>query len=140
MTVSAAPRLSAQDRETIRSESQAYPRELLARDFEAWSNLYTEDAVLMPPNHPALHSRSALREWVDTFGEITRFEIQVDEVDGQGDVAFVRGTYEATFLPKDAPGPIDDRGKFLDIRQRQPDGRWLIHRDIFNSDLEPPQG
>ncbi len=29
----------------------------------------------------------------------------------------------------------DDVGKFLEIRERQTDGQWLITNDIFNSDI-----
>ena len=34
--------------------------------------------------------------------------------------------------------PIQDHGKFIEIRRKQPDGSWLISRDIFNSDLPLP--
>ena len=33
---------------------------------------------------------------------------------------------------------LPDSGKFLEIRRRQADGRWLIPRDIGNSDIPLP--
>jgi ketosteroid isomerase-like protein len=39
-----------------------------------------------------------------------------------------------TVHPDGAPGPVEDQGKFLEIRRRQPDGSWLLAVDIFNSD------
>lgn len=32
-------------------------------------------------------------------------------------------------------GQIEDAGKMLEIWRRQPDGRWLLARDIWNSDI-----
>jgi ketosteroid isomerase-like protein len=49
-------------------------------------------------------------------------------------MAYVRGTYDMKIAMSDTM-TVSDRGKFLEIRKRQPDGSWLIHRDIFNSDL-----
>ena len=51
------------------------------------------------------------------------------------DLAYVLGTYTMTIVPPGAPGPIEDSGKYIEIRRRQPDGSWLISTDIFNSDL-----
>jgi hypothetical protein len=39
-----------------------------------------------------------------------------------------------TLSPDGAPGPIDDAGKFIEIRKKQPDGSWPMAADIFNSD------
>jgi len=38
------------------------------------------------------------------------------------------------FQPEGAPGPIEEIGKYLEIRKRQPDGSWLLIVDISNSD------
>ena len=29
---------------------------------------------------------------------------------------------------------VPDAGKYLEIRRRQPDGRWLLSHDMFSSD------
>ena len=41
--------------------------------------------------------------------------------------------------PPGATTPIKDRGKYLDVRKKQKDGRWLYVMDSWSSDL-PPQG
>jgi ketosteroid isomerase-like protein len=58
----------------------------------------------------------------------------VDEVEGYGDVAYVIGRYAMTLEPEGASEPVDDEGKYIEIRRKQPDGGWLMSRDIFNSD------
>ncbi len=42
-------------------------------------------------------------------------------------------------LPEGAAEPVQDRGKYVEIRRKQADGAWLIAVDIFNSDLPIPQ-
>ena len=56
------------------------------------------------------------------------------EVAKSGDMAYVSGTY--TFDFKDASGKtVKDRGKYLEVWERQPDGSWKCSADTWNSDL-----
>jgi ketosteroid isomerase-like protein len=96
--------------------------------------LYTEDAVFMPPHHPAVHGRAALEIWLASFPRVLRMTLTVEDIDGRADIAYVRGSYTMTLHPEGASNPIDDAGKFLEIRKRQPDGSWLLAVDMFNSD------
>lgn len=126
--------LSAVDQTAIRTVSDRFSQLMLARDFDSLVGLYTEDAVFMPPHQPAVQGRSALRSWMAGFPNVSRFSLTIDEIDGRADLAYVRGSYAMTLHPEGAPGPIDDRGKYIEIRKRQPDGSWLLAADIFNSD------
>jgi ketosteroid isomerase-like protein len=59
------------------------------------------------------------------------------EVAKNGDLACVSGTYEETMT--DASGkPSRDRGKYVEIFKKQPDGTWKSIVDIWNSDLPAP--
>jgi ketosteroid isomerase-like protein len=60
--------------------------------------------------------------------------LTIDEIDGRADLAYVRGSYSMTLHPQGAPAPVDDVGKYLEIRMHQADGSWLLAVDIFNSD------
>ena len=51
-----------------------------------------------------------------------------------GDMGWVSGTYELTM--NDASGkPIDDRGKYLEVWEKQTDGNWKCTADMWNSNL-----
>ena len=126
--------LSATDIAAIQDVSDRFARHLVAREFDALSLLYTEDAVLMPPHHPAVESRAAIQAWLGHFPRVSRLTLTNHDVQGRADLAYVRGSYEMTLHPEGAPGPIEDTGKFVEIRKRQPDGSWLIAVDTFNSD------
>ena|SRR2546428_8893178 len=126
--------LSAADQAAIRTVSDRFSQLLVAQEFDSLVRLYTENAVFMPPHQPAVHGRTALRSWMASFPRVSRMSLTINEIDGRADLAYVRGSYAMTLHPENAPGPIDDLGKYIEIRKRQADGSWLLAADIFNSD------
>jgi ketosteroid isomerase-like protein len=49
-------------------------------------------------------------------------------------MGWVSGTYELTM--NDTNGkPINDRGKYLEVWEKQTDGNWKCRADMWNSDL-----
>ncbi|HEY4639267.1 MAG TPA: DUF4440 domain-containing protein, partial [Candidatus Udaeobacter sp.] len=51
-----------------------------------------------------------------------------------GDIGWVSGTYELTM--NDASGKrINDRGKYLEVWEKQKDGNWKCAAEMWNSDL-----
>ena len=118
---------------------QEYVQAILAKDLNAWTGLWTEDAVMMPPNSPALEGREAIiRDWM-AGPTPTEFVLDVIDIDGRGDVVYVRGTYSITMTVTGLPEPVRDDGKYLSILKKQPDGTWLFAVDTWNSDLPPSQ-
>ena len=126
--------LSEADIAAIRAVTEAFPGHMESADRGGIAELYTEDAVLMPGGAPTVRGRQAIREFMSGFPPITRMELSIDEIDGRGDLAFVRGPFAMTMQPEGAPAPVKMVGKYIEIRQRQADGSWLISRDIFNTD------
>jgi len=118
--------------------TDAYVQAVRTEDWMAVAALYTEDAVLMPPNQPIVQGREAILTWLEAFPTLTEFNLIAKEIDGCGDLAFVVGIVSMTTAPEGAPEPIQDTGKFIEIRRKQEDGSWLIAVDMFNSDLPLP--
>ena len=131
--------LSDEDVAAIKVATEEYIQAVNSDDSAATAALSTEDAVLMPPNQPMVQGRAAIQTWYEAFPTTTEFNLTVEEIKGRGDLAFVRGTYSLTIVPEGAPEPIQDTGKYVEIRRKQPDGSWLIVVDIFNSDLPLPE-
>ncbi|MBI2071557.1 MAG: nuclear transport factor 2 family protein [Gemmatimonadetes bacterium] len=130
--------LSEADRQAIQAASDQFLQHFQAKDWDALSQLYAEDAVLMPPNHPAVVGRAAIREFTATFPPVVEFSLTNDVIDGIGDLAYVRGRYRMTLAIEGTP---TDSGKYIEIRRRQPDGSWKFTADIFNSSVPlPPSG
>jgi ketosteroid isomerase-like protein len=102
--------------------------------------LMAEDVVLMPPNEPVLKGRAAVRAWYDqllTQLRTSDLTIIDREVLLGGEWATEVATFEWTLVPV-AGGPATlDRGSYVQVWHREPDGRWLFAREIWNSTTPP---
>lgn len=103
-------------------------------DWSALANQFTQDAVMMPPNAPAVTGREAIAAWEAENEAGFRIALRPDEISIVGDRAIIHGR-SCVFIPVEDGASGVDIGKFLEIRRRQPDGRWLVAQDVFNSDL-----
>lgn len=103
-------------------------------DWGLLANQFEEDAVMMPPNSPAVVGRAAIAAWEAANEGGFRIALTPDEISIVGDRAIVRGR-SCVFIPLESGTTGVDVGKFLEVRHRQSDGRWLVSHDVFNSDL-----
>lgn len=128
--------LSEADLAAIRAAGDEFEEAGANNDWAAVAALYTEDAVLMPPNAPAVTGRASIQEVFGQFPTLTSMELTVDDIQGAGDVAVVRGSYS---LAMDIEGQmVEDSGKYLEVRRKQADGSWPITIDTWNSDIPVP--
>ena len=109
-----------------------------AKDVDKAVSYYAESTVVMPPNASAATTkesiRSAWKEMLTTPGAAISWKTTKVEVAKSGDLAYVSGTYEETMT--DASGkPVKDRGKYVEVWEKQADGKWKCVADIWNSDL-----
>lgn len=101
-------------------------------DMIAYTEIYyAEDATMHSPNAEPIKGRKAIQEFGASFPRMTN-DYTVKEVYGQGDMAYVVGTYHLIFEDPTIP---EDRGKYIEIWRRQKDGSWKITHDIFNTSL-----
>ena len=112
-----------------------------AKNLEKTVSFYSADAIVMPPNAPAATSSEAIRKgWQDLLaspGLVISWKTTKVEVAKSGDLACLSGTYELTM--NDASGkPVNDHGKYVEVWEKQSDGKWKCGTDIWNSDLPAP--
>ena len=119
----------------------AYTKAVNSGDGKSIAGLYTEDAMEMPPNQPALKGRSAIGKYNTDFLAANTVKLSLTAIESMatGDAAYDVGTYSQTITPKQAGAkPMTDRGKYVVILRRGSDGQWRVKHAIYNSDL-PPQ-
>jgi uncharacterized protein (TIGR02246 family) len=108
-----------------------------AKNVDKTVSFYSEDAIVLPPNAPSLATKQAIRGmWKDFLASVSNISWKVTRVEAakSGDMAYVSGTYETT--AKDASGSTtNDRGKYLEVWEKQADGSWKCRADMFSSDL-----
>lgn len=126
--------LTIDDRAAIEASSQVWVETYNRNDWQGLADLFTPDAIMMPPNGPAIRGPAAIAEWEQANETGFRIAFDLETIDGNADTASVSGR-SCVFTPDGAGGYGVDVGKFLEVRKRQADGTWLIRTDIFNSDL-----
>lgn len=113
---------------------------IIAGDTERYLTLLTDDAVLMPPNGPAVIGKDAVRTWNHEMSRQFRFQEYAsrdDEVVVGDEWAFRRATADWTLISTADARAVRDVGKFIIIYRRQGDGSWKVARDIWNSSTAP---
>ena len=124
----------------IEALAESYRQALLAGDWDAALAVFTDDAVRMPPNAPAIQGHEAIRARFEaepvTYTDVTNTPT---EIDGRGDLAYARGAYSITFTLEGMAEPITDSGKYLVIFRKQADGSWLAAVDTWNHDQPLPE-
>ena len=138
LAVALAAWAQVSDEEAIAGLLEEYFAALNAGDADGYLACFTDDAVWMPPDEPAIVGKEAwLEENPDPF---TTFDLDLtltlDEVVVPGDWAFARGTVTGTFTAAEGE-PVQVSGKNLWILQRQSDGSWKVWRSIRNSNNPP---
>jgi ketosteroid isomerase-like protein len=133
------PQWRTTDERAIRAVDSTYVAAWLRDDTLAVMNTLAPDAVLMPAGqHPLATPNDVRGFWWPADGSHTRiltFARRIDEIDGQGDVAWVRGTDTLTYTydTGSAHSQLGSRSMTLALWRRQPDGAWRISRMMWST-------
>jgi len=108
-----------------------------SKDVENFVNVFTEDAMRMPPNGSTIVGREGIRAYYDEWFKKESLDVSVtpSEIHVWGDSAVAWGTYEATVTSTTDGTSKEDRGKWVNVFKRGADGSWRFHRNIWNSDM-----
>lgn len=88
--------LSEQDRAALRAYAARDSALVVSRDWDALAAEYAPDGVRMPPNQPPVQGRDAIRRWLQQMPPISAFSFRLEDLQGSGEHAFMRGTYSIT--------------------------------------------
>jgi ketosteroid isomerase-like protein len=135
-----AANLSDQDKAAIRKVVEDTTKIMASPkpDFATYtSQYYTEDATILTSNMPAIQGRAAIQAMFESFPPISAFKVEIADLDGRGDLAYVRGNYAMTIAPPGAPA-MSDRGKYVEVWKKGADGTWKASYDSWTSDLPVP--
>ena len=136
----APPAFTPADEAAVRALEEAYRTGWLSNDSAAVMATLAPDAVLMPAGVAPLVGDSAIRlYWWPGDGSITTIEsydIEVTEVEGSGDMAYLRGTGSLAFTYQDADGEIShltSQAVHLSVAGRADNGTWRIIRRSWSA-------
>ena len=98
---------------------------------------YADDAILMPPNAPIAQGQNAIIATFKSWPTLTKFQTNDLEIEGSGNLAFIRGTYNIAMKRNGIE--IEDNGKYIEIWRKNDRDEWNCIRDIFNSNMPVAQ-
>jgi len=130
------------DCSNIKAVWSEYCLSIRNNDPERFLALHEESAYKKPPNQPMFQIKDIAPTLAEAWNKsrqthIIDMHIDCQNIKVEGDYAWSLGTYQQIITPKNGgPSSVFD-GKFLTILHRQPNGRWKIQYDAFNSNKPP---
>ena len=127
---------TAQDKTEAPNLLPAFEKAFANNDADGLAALYFEEAVLLPPNEPAVVGRAEIRKWYQKLFStgVSHFKMESRTVLYEGPVGYERGAYSVRVPSAGRNGEArTDTRKYVWTLRRSPTG-WLIDSHMFNSD------
>jgi ketosteroid isomerase-like protein len=130
--------MAQQTRKEIEKANQRFGEGIRQADAVVVGSLYTKDTLLMPPNFETIHGREGTQKfWEGAIKMGVKDAIlKTVELIDRGDTAEEIGNYTLKIHPE-GQSPFEDKGKYVVLWKQDADGKWRLHRDIWNSSLPP---
>lgn len=130
---------TAADDAAIRAINPAWFAAHAAGDADAVAALYAEDAVVAAPGLQVARGRAAIRELIaaDIAASVAAGLAFKGGSSPEFGLSGDLGWESNTLTVVDKSGATVDTGKYLTVYARR-DGKWMIVRDIWNSDTPAP--
>ena len=118
--------LSNEDVAEINKVVRNYQQSVIDGNWDAFTALFTDDAVYMIPNEPRIEGRKAIREMLEVYPPFPDMILTADVIYGRADLASVRGSFSFTMPAEGEEDPSKEVGKVLFIMMKNKDGKWQI--------------
>jgi ketosteroid isomerase-like protein len=125
-----------QVRKAVENGNRMFGEGIRRGDAAAVGALYTEDALLMPPNFEMIRGRNSTQGF---WGGAIKMGVKdamltTVELTDLGNMVHEVGNYALKIQPE-GQAAFEDNGKYVVLWNKMPDGSLKLHRDIWNSSL-----
>jgi uncharacterized protein (TIGR02246 family) len=121
--------------EELSQMNRDFVKALNARDAVAAANLYTEDAVILPPNEGPVTGRANIQKYWEAAIAAGAFDAAVatTTTGSNGDLGYEVGRLQMSI--KAADGSVTtEHGKFIEMLRKGDDGKWKSFYAMWNND------
>jgi ketosteroid isomerase-like protein len=126
------------DAQAIRDGEAAWVKDWSSKDVDKIASHYSSDAALYVANMPAMNGQSAIKDGLKgMIGDPNLSLVFTNsnvEVAKSSDVAYSRGTYTMTYSDPKTKKKLVEKGKYVTVYNKEPDGTWKAVADINNAD------
>ncbi len=112
----------------------------VARDADALTALWDDDAVLLQPGTPPIIGKKSFHDFMaqalakSPSVQVVKYVPEIRDVQVSGNVAYEWGYFDATQKSPDQKAPVTLRAKLLRVMKRQTDGSWKFTRVMWLPD------
>jgi ketosteroid isomerase-like protein len=113
----------------IRADEAQWVKDYNSRDQERIASHYAPDAVIMNPGGPPVHGRDAARkpQAPDPNFSLT---MEPERIEVVGSIGYAHGPYSMTRTDRHTAQKMIEKGSFLTVYRKQPDGTWKASADM----------
>jgi ketosteroid isomerase-like protein len=139
----APPDTRQADIQAVKDVEIAWAKDAALKDPAKFASYYSaDDAVGLFPNSPPITGRDNIQGALTTMMADPNFALSFQgtraDASKGGDLVYTVGTYSLTTSDPKNKQPVTDRGKYMTVYKKQPDGTWKAVADMINSDLPAP--
>ena len=124
--------------QALKDTEAAWVNDIRSKDVEKWVSYYTDDASLLMVNAPVATGKDAIRNMLGPLMSDPAFALQFSasrvEVAASNDLGFTQGTYSMTMTNPKTKKPVTEKGKYVTVFRRLPDGSWKSVEDTALAD------
>jgi uncharacterized protein (TIGR02246 family) len=132
------PDTRAADLQAVKDIEVAWVKDAGTKDPDKWVSYFAEDGSGLYPGAGILNGRAAIKAAMAPIMADPNFSLTFQSTRAMaskgGDMIYSQGTYVWTVSDPKTKQPITDKGKYLTVYMKQPDGSWKAVADTFNSD------
>ena len=114
--------------------SQSFEDAMRKGDIAAVQAMYAEDGVILPPNHARVQGREGIGAFMKEMTD-AGLSLKLTPMDSWMDGALA--VRSGSYIVLDKEQKEIDHGKWMEVWRKGDDGKWLMVRDMWNSD-DPP--
>ncbi len=127
---------SEADCAALMQTSRDWAKAVASGDLERALAYWTDDAIVLPPDQPAVIGKPAIRDYVHQMGSLPGFSITWEPeratVSNGGDLGYMIERNRVTFM--DASGQLKTQhGKAVTVWRKQDNGAWKCVIDTWNT-------
>lgn len=121
-------------KQTIEKDQSKWNQDFKAKDSEALSSHYADDAYFVAPGLAPADGSTEIRKIYATGTTDPAFTVEFasDKVDvsSGGDMAYARGHFTEKYTDKDTNKVMSTSGSYLTVYKKQDDGSWKVVEDF----------
>jgi uncharacterized protein (TIGR02246 family) len=132
------PDTRAADVQAVKDIEAAWVKDAATKDPDKWASYFAEDGSGLYPGAPTVNGKAAIKAAIAPFLADPNFSLTFQSTRAMaskgGDMVYSEGTYTMAMTNPKTKKVMTDKGKYLTVYTKQPDGSWKAVADTFNSD------